>query len=280
MNRTQRTISQVLGRLVFLSVVLIFITYTIIPFYWAISTSFRRDSEISSTNLTLLPQQFTTENYTTAFHTSEFVRSIINSFIVAGSGTTLALILGSLGAYALGRYRFPGRSLMRYIILSMNLFPTVAVLPSLLKIVTELNVSGSLVSMIITYPIFTLPLTTWNMIIFFKNLPPDIEEAAVVDGASTFQLFYRILLPITLPVLLTTGLIVFVSFWSEYLLALTFTQATPDAWTATVAISQLKRIGPGSLMAASVLLSVPLLLIIIYTQRRFITNTTEGAVKG
>lgn len=272
---------RLLGRIGFWLLVIVFIIYTVVPFYWAVNTSFKSNSEIVTTPITYLPGNFTVENYETAFRSSEFIGSIVNSFIVAGLGTILALVIGGGAAYAMGRFRFYGRTTMRYVILSMNLFPTIAVLPSLLDIVTDLGLTGNILSLLITYPLFTIPLTTWNLIVFFQGLPPDIEQAAYVDGATPFQLFTRILIPLTIPVLLTTGLIVFVSFWSEYLLALTFTAANPDSYTVTVAISLLRdQFTDGGLMAAAVILSVPLILIIFYTQRRFITNTTEGAVKG
>ncbi len=272
---------RIVSRLAFWLIVLMLIIYTLIPFYWAINTSFKTPQEITVAPATYFPETLTVNNYQAAFNNQEFITSILNSFIVAGSGTLLALVIGGGAAYALGRYKFYGRNAMRYTILAMNLFPTIAVLPGLLEIVTNLGLSGNIMSLIITYPIFTLPLTTWNLVVFFQTLPPDIEQAAYVDGASSFQLFYKILLPLTIPVLLTTGLIVFVSFWSEYLLALTFTAINPDARTVTVAIKFLRGpLGEGGLMAASVILSVPLILIIFYTQRRFITNTTEGAVKG
>ena len=276
-GRTGRRLSQIL----FIFIILVFMIYTLVPFYWAINTSLKTPAELASTPVTYFPSDPTLDNYDVALGNSAFITSIVNSFIVAGSGTLLALVVGGGAAYALGRYRFLGRNFIRYLILSMNLFPTIAVLPSLLDLVTNLGVSDSIFSLILTYPIFTLPLTTWNLIVFFQNLPPDIEQAAYVDGASTFQLFYKILLPLIIPVLLSTGLIVFVSFWSEYLLALTFNAANPEAWTVTVAIKRLKEpLGSAGLMAASVVLSVPLILVIFYTQRRFITNTTEGAVKG
>lgn len=271
----------IVRRIAFWVIVVIFIIYTLVPFYWAINSSLKTSGEYRATPVTYYPDSPTFQNYQTALRNQEFITSIVNSFIVAGSGTLFAIIIGGGAAYALGRYHFYGRRFMRYVILSMNLFPTIAVLPSLLQIVTDLGFSGNIMSLIITYPIFTLPLTTWNLITFFQTLPPDIEQAAYVDGASTFQLFYKILLPLTIPVLLTTGLIVFVSFWSEYLLALTFTAVNPNARTVTVAIKFLKSpLGDTGLMAASVILSIPLILIIFFTQRRFITNTTQGAVKG
>ncbi|MBC8098994.1 MAG: carbohydrate ABC transporter permease, partial [Armatimonadetes bacterium] len=128
--------------------------------------------------------------------------------------------------------------------------------------------------------IFTLPNTTWALVVFFQAMPADIEQAAYVDGASTLQLITRILLPLAAPVLLTTGLLTFVGVWSEYLLAQAFTAINPEARTITVAIKFLAgQLTDGELMAAAVILSVPLLMIIYVTQRQFIRNTTEGAVK-
>lgn len=262
-------------------VVLLFVFYSASPFYWAINTSLKTERERLLFPATAVPQQPTLENYTSIFNNQDFLISILNSALVAIGATVVSIVVGGLAAYALGRYNFRGRRMMRYVILLMSLFPTIAVLPSLFIIITDLGLSGSILSLILTYPIFTLPGTTWVLIVFFRNLPPDIEQAAFVDGANTFQLFVRVLLPISTPVLLTTGLITFVGVWSEYLLALAFTAADKSARTVTVAIKFLAgQLTPGELMAASVLLSVPLLIVIFFTQRRFISNTTEGAVKG
>ncbi len=170
---------------------------------------------------------------------------------------------------------------MRYTVLAMNLFPTIAVLPSLLDTMSSLNLTGTLWSLVLTYPIFTLPTITWSMVVFFQQLPEDIEQAAFVDGASTLQVFYRILMPIATPVLLTTGVITFVGTFNEYLLALSFVSSTPEARNITVAIKFLSaQITPGELMAMSVILTIPLIIIIGLTQRQAIKETTSGAVKG
>lgn len=268
-------------RIGFWTVILIFIFYTLVPFYWAVSTSFKSPQEAEQVPLTYLPQNPTLENYQTAINNDELLISIGNSFLVAGSVTILSLVVGGCAAFAIGRYRFYGRALMRYVVLSMNLFPTIAILPSLLEIITDYGLSGQIGSLIITYPIFMLPTTTWMLIPFFQSLAPDIEQAAYVDGASTFQLFYKIMLPITMPVLLTSGLVVFVVSLSEYLFAATFTAVNPEARTITIAIKFLReQLDVTGIMAASIILSIPLIILIFFTQRRFITNTTEGAVKG
>ncbi len=265
----------------FLLVIAFFTVYSLFPFLWGISTSFKTLDEVESTPITALPQEPTLANYTAAIGNNEFVRSIVNSAVIALGATSVSLVLGGLAAYALGRYRFHGRSLMRYIILAMNLFPTIAVLPGLFDTMSRLGLTGNILSLVVTYPIFTLPTIAWSMIVFFQRLPQDIEQAAYVDGASTFDVFVRILLPIAAPVLFTTGVITFVGTWSEYLLALSFVAAVPEARNVTVAIAFLRsQVTPGVLMAMSVLLVVPLIVVIYFTQREAIKETTEGAVKG
>jgi len=279
--KRQNPVFSFISRILFFAVVLLFVVYTLIPFYWAINTSFKSETEIRTDPTAAFPENITFDNYRVALRFQAFLTSVVNSFIVSGGSTVFALLIGSLAAYALGRYRFYGRTTMRYIILSMNLFPTIAILPGLLGIVTSLGLNGTTTALLLTYPIFTVPVTALRLVVFFQQLPPDIEQAAFVDGATPFQMFYKILLPLTLPILLTTGLIVFTSFLSEYLLALSFTAEQPDSHTITVAITFLnEQLNDGSLMAASVLVSIPLIIIIFFTQRRFISNTTEGAVKG
>lgn len=281
MTRKQNPVFKLLSSVIFWGIVTVFVVYTLLPFYWALNTSFKTSAEVRLTPPTAFPEEVTLENYQVALRYDDFIRSVINSFVVCALSTIFALLIGSLAAYALGRYRFYGRTTMRYIILSMNLFPTIAVLPSLLALVRDLELTGTTTSLLITYPIFTIPVTTLRLVVFFQQLPADIEQAAYVDGASPFQMFYRILLPLTMPILLTTGLVVFTSFLSEYLLAFSFTSDNPNARTITVAITFLgDQLGNTGLMAASILVSIPLIIIIFFTQRRFIANTTEGAVKG
>lgn len=270
-----------LQRIGFWGVVLFLALYSAIPFYWAINTSLKTPAEVNAVPTTVVPEAPTIQNYISMITNSAFTRSILNSAIVAISVTLLSVVIGGLAAYALGRFQFRGRGVMRYLLMLMSLFPTIAVLPSLFDMVTDLGFTGSIVSLIITYPIFTLPMTTMPMIVFFRGLPPDIEQAAYVDGATTFQLFYRILLPIAMPVILTTGLITFVGVWSEYLLAITFTSAPAEARTIAAEIKFLSgSISAPQLMAGAVILSIPLVAVIAFIQRHFLRNTTEGAVKG
>src|SRR5690606_2996174 len=139
-------------------------------------------------------------------------------------------------AYALGRLHFRGRTLMLYAVLAMTMFPQISILSGLFSIVRDLGLFGSLTSLIVTYPLITLPFTVWTLTTFFKGLPGELEQAALVDGATGFQTFYLILLPLTAPALVTTGLLSFISAWNEYLFALTFTTINPSAQTVLVCI--------------------------------------------
>jgi trehalose/maltose transport system permease protein len=174
---------------------------------------------------------------------------------------------------------------MMYLILAMTMFPLISILSGLFTIVRELGVFGSLTSLIITYPIFTLPFTVWVLVSFFKGLPAELEQAALVDGATPFQTFYMILLPLTAPALVTTGLLAFIGAWNEYLLAVTFTVTNSDAWTVPVAIARFTGSIPreepiAEPLAATVLVTLPLVFLVLVFQRRIIQGLTAGAVKG
>ena len=170
-------------------------------------------------------------NYQSVLSDANFIRALGNSALVSGVTVLLALSVGSFAAYALGRIRFQGRTAMLYAVLSMTMFPQISVLSGLFAIVKDLGVFGSPLALIISYPIFTLPFTVWVLTSFFRGLPGEIEQAAYVDGATTFQTFYMISAPLTAPALVTTGLLAFISAWNEYLFALTFTITDPGSYT-------------------------------------------------
>jgi trehalose/maltose transport system permease protein len=173
-----------------------------------------------------------------------------------------------------------------YIVLSMTMFPQIAVLGSLFTMINRLNIYNTLWSLVLTYLIFTLPFTVWVLTSFFAQMPRELEEAAYVDGATPFQTFYRVLLPLVAPGLVTTGLLAFIAAWNEYLFALSFVQ-TPDNYTVTLAISRFEPDTPGGfeiawgqIMAATVVISIPLVVLTLIFQRRILAGLTAGAVKG
>lgn len=280
----QRTFLRRLGRIGFWFLVLIIAVYTLFPFYWALNSSFKGEQEIMGP-ATYLPANPTLINYQSVFSDNNFLRAMVNSAVVAGTTVVLALLVGSFAAYALGRIQFRGRTLLLYAVLSMTMFPQISILSGLFAIVKDLGVFGSPLALIFSYPIFTLPFTVWVLTSFFRGLPGEIEQAAYVDGATTFQTFYMILLPLTAPALVTTGLLAFIAAWNEYLFALTFTITDPASYTVPVAIAlfsgKIARQEPiAEVMAAAMVVTFPLLAMVLVFQNRIVEGLTAGAVKG
>ncbi|NWG15736.1 MAG: carbohydrate ABC transporter permease [Chloroflexi bacterium] len=281
---SRRRVNDILRRALFNILIFVIAVYALFPFYWAFSTSFKTENEMFH-RATYLPQEPTLKNYKYVLGGDTFLVALRNSAFVAGTTSVLSLIVGSFAAYALGRLRFRGRTALLYIVLSMTMFPAISILSGLYSIVRELGVFGTPFALIVTYPVFTLPFTVWVLTSFFKGLPAEIEQAAIVDGATTFQTFRFILLPLTAPALVTTGLLAFVSSWNEYLFALNFTITNPSAQTVPVAIAQFSGIDAfqepiAEIMAAAMVVTIPLVTLVLIFQRRIVAGLMAGAVKG
>ena len=261
------------------------------PFYWAINSSLKTEAQLQMTPATFIPRDAenqgispTLQNYKAVFQNEKFLLGLKNSVIVAVSTTALSLVIGAFAAFALGKLRFKGKQPSLYIILSMTMFPQVAVLTGLYAVIRTLQLPA-IPSMILSYMIFTLPFTVWTMTAFFQGLPTEILQSAQVDGANPFQAFYMILLPLTAPAMVTTGLLAFINAWNEYLFALTFTTIEVKARTVPVAIAlftgQIAYQEPfGEIMAAAVVVTIPLIFLVLIFQRKIIAGLTAGAVKG
>jgi trehalose/maltose transport system permease protein len=272
------------GRVLFWGVIVLILLYTVFPFYWAIVSSIKQPGELFVTPQAYWPQRVTWDNYRAVFANADFLRALINSAIVAGSTVFISQAIGAIGAYALGRLPFRGRNVILYALLAMTTFPAISILGSLYELVRTFRLYNTLTALIVTYMTFTLPFTVWVLTNFFKAMPRELEEAAQVDGATPFQTFYKILLPLAAPGLVTTGLLVFIAAWNEFLYALTFTIDT-SARTVPVAISQFSGASTfelpwGSIMAASVTVTIPLVGLVLIFQGRIIAGLTAGAVKG
>ncbi len=282
---------QRINRILLWVLIVIMAIWMLFPFYWAINSSFKSEGMLAMTPTTFVPRNpvtqeitFFTRNYEAVFTNQSFLRAIVNSTIVATSVTLLSLAIGSFAGFALGKLRYRGKTATLYVILAMTMFPAIAVLTGLYAIITNLGIPP-IASMIITYMLFTLPFTAWVLTAFFRELPTEIFQSAQVDGASPFQTFYMIMLPLTAPAMVTTGLLAFIGAWNEYLFALTFTSIAPDARTLPVIIanfpSQFSRQIPfGEIMAAGIVSSVPLIALVFIFQRRIVAGLTAGAVKG
>jgi trehalose/maltose transport system permease protein len=275
---------KVVGQFFFWLLIAVIFVYLIFPFYWAFISALKTQAELIRTPATYWPQNPTLRNFEAVFQNRAFIRGLWNSVLVAGSVTFLSLVVGSFAGFALGKLRFRGRTPSLYVILAMTMFPQIAVLAGLYAVITVLGMPA-LPSLILSYMIFTLPFTVWVLTAFFKGLPTSLLQAAQVDGASTMQTFVQILLPLTAPALVTTGLLAFIHAWNEYLFALTFTSISPAARTVPVSIAlfsgQVAREQPfGEIMAAAIVVTVPLIALVLIFQNRIVEGLTAGAVKG
>jgi trehalose/maltose transport system permease protein len=279
-------VGRILAKLPFWLLIAVIFVYALFPFYWAIRSAFTPEGQLFSTPIDYFPAHPTLANFREIFSTSFFTRALLNSTLVAGAVTLMALAIGSLAAYVLGRFRFRGRSAVLYLMLSMTIFPQIAILGALYTMMRDLQLFDRLGALILSYMIFTLPFTVWVLTSFMRALPGDLEEAAYVDGATPLQVFYKVLLPLIAPGLVTTGLLAFIAAWNEYLYAISFIQST-DKYTVPLAITSFVgksgssfQVPWGQIMAATVIVTLPLITATLILQRRILAGLTAGAVKG
>ena len=254
----------------------------VFPFVWAMVSSLKSGSDLFNANL--IPAKIAWSNYTSIFHEHPFGRNILNSLCVACGVVSVSLALAVLAAFAFGRFTFRGRQTLLFTILAVSMFPQVAVLSGMFELMQTLGLYNNALGLIFVYMIFTLPFTIWVLTTFMRELPKELEEAAVLDGASKLTICLRIFLPLLMPALVTTGLLAFIAAWNEFLFALTFTLSTPER-TVPVAIALMSgadqyELPWGNIMAASVLVTLPLIGLVLIFQRKIVSGLTAGAVKG
>jgi trehalose/maltose transport system permease protein len=283
MTRTQ---NYYVSRTLFYIVLAIIFVYIVFPFYWAFRSSVTPDGELFVTPVHWWPNQPTLAHYQQVLTDNQFLVALRNSTVVATSATLLSLVVGTVGAYAIGRFKFVGRLPVMYLILSMTMFPQIAILGSLFDLVRRFGLYNNLLALVITYIVFTLPFTIWVLTSFFQSLPKELEEAAYVDGCTPIQTLYLVMLPLVAPGLVTTGLLAFIGAWNEFLFAVSFTQ-TPDKRTVPLAIFQFAtttaggyEVPWGQIMAGTVIVTIPLVFLVLIFQNRIIAGLTAGAVKG
>ncbi len=270
------------GRYIAMVVVLI---VALAPFYWTAITSIKIDSEINTSPPTLFPRSFTTANYSQAFLSIQpaFAKDLLNSTIVAILTTILSLLFGSLCAYAIARMKFRGKGGVLAIILSVQMFPLIALVGPLFVFFTNtINVYNTYVALIIPYLVISLPVTVYFLTSFFRELPPDLEEAARVDGCTLLGTLWRVILPLAAPGVFTTAILSFITVWNDFLFGLTMTSDS-NAQTVTVAIPLFNgehQIAFGEVSAAAIIVTIPLVIMVLFLQRRIVSGLTAGAVKG
>jgi trehalose/maltose transport system permease protein len=266
----------------FLALVAIIVIVSVFPLYYAVVTSFKSGAALFEVDY--LPAALDWSNYRAVFREQPFGRNILNSVMVATGVVLVGLALSVTASFALARIPFRGRTLLLMTLLSVAMFPQVAVLSGLFELVRTLGLYNSLGSLGLSYMIFTLPFTTWVLTAFMRDLPGELEEAAIMDGARPLTIVVRVFLPLMGPALAATGLLAFIAAWNEFLFALTFT-LTHDQRTVPVAIALISGASQyelpwGQVMAASVAVTVPLVLMVLVFQRRIVAGLTTGAIKG
>jgi trehalose/maltose transport system permease protein len=276
------TAQKLLSTIGFYALVVVIVVFSVFPFYYAIVTSFTTGTELFKVNY--WPKVFSWANYETVLGGKNFLRSILNSVFIATLTVAFALFLAVTASYALARVRFRGRGLLLMMILAVSMFPQIAVLAGLFELVRFLGIFNTPWAMILSYTIFTLPFTVWVLTTFMRDLPVEIEEAAIVDGATPWIIITKVFLPLLWPALVTTGLLAFIGAWNEFLFALTFTSSettrtTPVAIALLTGASQ-QEIPWGPIMAASVIVTVPLVILVLIFQRKIVAGLTAGGVKG
>lgn len=275
---------QILGRIGFWILIVVIFVYLMFPFYWALISALKTQRELIQTPATFWPDEPTLQNFRAVLGSATFLRALWNSTLVSVAVTILSLGVGSFAGYALGKMRFRGKTPSLYVILAMTMFPQIAVLAGLYAVIRVLNMPA-IPSMILSYMLFTLPFTVWVLTSFFRGLPDSLLQAAQVDGATMMQSFLYVLLPLTAPALVTTGLLAFIQAWNEYLFALTFTIIEEQSRTVPVAIAlftgEVARQEPfGEIMAAAVIVTIPLVVLVLVFQNRIVEGLTAGSVKG
>jgi trehalose/maltose transport system permease protein len=252
------------------------------PFYYAILTSLRSGQNLFRVGW--LPNEMNWGNYVTALMDSGIARSLLNSAIVATLTVGLCLLVSITAAFALARIGFRGRKYLLFTILCVSMFPQIAVLSGMFELVRFMGLYDSLGALVLSYTTFSLPFTIWVLTTFMKAIPTELEEAAIVDGASTWTIISRIFAPIMGPSLVTTGLLAFIGAWNEFKFALTFVISSGKR-TVPVAIGMLQgssqyELPWGTIMASSVIVTLPIVALVLIFQRRIVSGLTHGAVKG
>jgi trehalose/maltose transport system permease protein len=255
---------------------------SVFPFYYAVLTSFKSGTALFQINY--WPTSFSLNNYFNVLNTGSFPRNLLNSIFVSSVTVLLALFIAITASFALSRVRFRGRGLLLMTILGISMFPQMAVLAGLFELIRFLGIYNTPWALIFSYTIFTLPFTVWVLTTFMRDLPVEIEEAAIVDGATPWVIITRVFMPLMWPALVTTGLLAFIGAWNEFLFALTFTSSN-ETRTVPVAIALLSgstqyEIPWGNIMAASVIVTVPLVILVLIFQRKIVSGLTAGGVKG
>ena len=251
------------------------------PLYWAVLSSFTPDERLFAAPA-LLPRSLALTHYRALFEERAFWVPMINSLVVAWTTTAVCVTLGSLCAYAIARLRFRGRTAILAFVLAVSMFPQIAIVSPLYMLLRAAGLLNTYPGLVLPYLSFAMPLAIWLLTSYFRQLPVDIEEAALVDGAGRLRALTEVVLPLAMPGLATTAILTFLYSWNEFLFALSFTLG-PERYTVPVAIALFRgqyQVPWGQVLAAAIVATAPVALLVLAFQRRIVQGLTAGAVKG
>ncbi len=259
--------------------------YALIPVFWLLSLSFKTPATVSDKKF--IPQDTTFDNYTTLFSgglDSPLLRPLINSVGIALIATIIAVTLASFTAYAIARLNFPGKTLILAGALAIAMFPPISVVGPLFDMWRTLGLYDTWLGLIIPYLTFALPLAIYTLVAFFREIPWELEQAAQVDGATPWQAFVKVILPLAMPGVFTAAILVFIFAWNDFLFAITLTSSdsartVPAALAFFTGDSQFTA-PTGNIAAAAILVTIPIIVFVLIFQRRIVAGLTAGAVKG
>jgi multiple sugar transport system permease protein len=261
---------------------LVVILYALIPVLWIVSLSFKTADTITDGNF--FPRSWTWENYSQIFEISLFTAALRNSIGISVIATVLAVVIGTMAAYAIARLDFPGKKVLVVVSLLIAMFPQISLVSPLFDIERAIGLFDTWLGLILPFITFALPLAIYTLSAFFREIPWELEKAAKMDGATPLQAFRSVIVPLAAPGVFTTAILVFIFCWNDFLFAISLT-STSRSQTATVAISQFTGASQfaeptGSVAAAAVLLTIPIIFFVMFFQRRIVAGLTSGAVKG
>lgn len=258
------------------------LVFALVPVLWVISLSFKTKATIADGSF--IPKEWSLQNYADIFQTTEFIRALVNSIGIAIIATVIAVVLGTMAAYAIARLDFPGKQLLVGLSLLIAMFPQVSLVTPLFNIERELGLFDTWPGLILPYITFALPLSIYTLSAFFREIPWELEKAAKMDGATPTQAFRKVIAPLAAPGVFTTAILVFIFCWNDFLFAISLTsteasRTVPAALSFFTGSSQFED-PTGTISAAAVVITVPIIIFVLFFQRRIVAGLTAGAVKG
>lgn len=255
--------------------------WSLLPVVWVVSLSLKTGDQVGDG--AFLPVRPSLTNYTGLFTGEVFLPALVNSLVVASLTTLVAVVLATLAAYAVARLDFPGRRLLLSVALAVTMFPTMAMVGPLFDIWRDLGLYDTWLGLVIPYTSFALPLATWLLVAFFRQVPWELEEAAQLDGCTRWQALRQVIVPLTMPAVVTAAILTFLASWGEFVFAMALTSDAARTAPAALAFfsgeSQYER-PHAPIAAAAVVITVPVLLVVLALQKRIVAGLTSGAVKG